>query len=205
MDGVASNLGYADVVSTDWYAPYVLASKSRNLLEEQSGNLNVSAGMSREKIAEYVYRAAYIREKGLVSFGQPSAAGGSSAAKSLSSSSSSAVSSTAISTSNSAAVIDVSYAADLASWVSRAEFNKEGMKDFIEFYSKSASHNAVVDKVSSYLFEYSGLSSRLGLYAEIARTEALTEAQREEIQGYKTRMNEIVKAFNEIFGPQAGQ
>lgn len=58
-DEQVGSLGYDDVSSTDWYAPYVQASKSRNLIEETSGSLNVSTGMTREKIAEYVYRATH--------------------------------------------------------------------------------------------------------------------------------------------------
>ena len=202
LDSTSGNLGYTDVSSTDWYAPYVQASKSRNLLEEQSGNLGVSSGMAREKIAEMVYRATFIRENGLAAFGQANQV--SSRTKSSSSQSFSISSNMSLSSSSTAA-IDVELAVELANWVGRGELNVTRMEEFVEFYAKSSSHNAVVAKVNSYLFEYRGLTAKLEIYADIAKTTPLTDVQRAEISADQRRMNELVDLFNEIFGPQTGE
>ena len=201
LDGATSNLGYTDVSSTDWYAPYVQASKSRNLLEEQSGNLNVSSGMTREKIAEVVYRATYVRENGLTSFG-PSRQ--SSSRSSVALSQPNQVSSS-VSSASSIASIDVSFAAELAAWVGKSEQNINIMQEFVDFYSKSSSHASVVAKVNDYLFEYRGLASKVEIYADIAKTTPLTSAQRDEIYQDRERMNQLVGLFNVVFGPQTPQ
>ena len=192
LNPTGSNLGFTDVTSTDWYTPYVEAAKSRNLVEEQSGSLNVSAGMTREKIAEYVYRAAFIRENGMASFGQSEQKSSRSIISSSSSPSSSA---------SSTASVDVSFAAELATWIGKNEQNIQVMQEFVDYYSKSASHTTVVAKVNSYLFEYRGLASKIEIYADIAKTTPLTNEQRDEIYNDKARMNELVGLFNDVFGP----
>lgn len=144
----------------------------------------------------------HIRENGKASFGQT---GQASSRSKASVNDSSRVSSSVSSSSSVAPTLDVSFAAELATWVGKSEQNIQTMQEFVDFYSKSSSHTAVVAKVNSYMFEYRGLSSKMEIYADIAKTTPLTTAQRDEINKDKTRMNELVDLFNEIFGPQSGQ
>ncbi len=197
LDSANGHLGYTDVSSLDWYAPYVQASKSRNLLEEQTGNLGVSSGMTREKIAEIVYRATYVREKGLASFGQTLQ---SSSKSTVASSPSFSQVSSNLSSSSSVAAIDVTFAAELASWVGKGEQNIGIMQEFVDYYSQSSSHATAVAKVNTYLFEYRGLNAKIEIYADIAKTTPLSDAQREEIYTDRERMNELVRQFNDVFG-----
>lgn len=201
MDSTSGNLGYTDVSSTDWYAPYVQASKSRNLLEEQSGNLGVSSGMTREKIAEMVYRATFVRENGLASFGQSRQ----SSSKSSQITAKSSQVSSSVTSASSVAAIDVTFAAELASWVGMGEQNITIMQEFVDYYSKSSSHTSAVAKVNSYLFEYRGLNAKIQIYADIAKTTPLSSDQRDEIYQDRERMNELVTQFNDIFGEPSAQ
>jgi len=59
---------YMDVLSNDWFAPYVITAKEKNLLEEIGSMFNPEAEMTRAGISENIYRAMYIKEMALEKF-----------------------------------------------------------------------------------------------------------------------------------------
>lgn len=59
---------YFDVLTNDWFAPYVITAKEKNLLEEIGSLFKPEALMTRAGISENIYRAMYIKEKELEKF-----------------------------------------------------------------------------------------------------------------------------------------
>lgn len=64
---LAENI-YMDVLSDDWFTPYVITAKEKNLLEEIGSMFNPEAKMTRAGISENIYRAMYIKEMELEKF-----------------------------------------------------------------------------------------------------------------------------------------
>ena len=63
---------YADVPKTEWYAKYAQYAKDHNLIDADSNNkIYPAQGMTRAKLAEMMYRLAYINEHGLEKFSVP--------------------------------------------------------------------------------------------------------------------------------------
>ncbi len=59
---------YIDVLSDDWFAPYIITAKEKNLLEEIGSMFNPEAEMTRAGISENIYRAMYIKDAELEKF-----------------------------------------------------------------------------------------------------------------------------------------
>ena len=63
---------YADVPKTEWYAKYAQYAKDHNLIDADSSNkIYPAQGMTRAKLAEMMYRLAYINEHGLDKYAPP--------------------------------------------------------------------------------------------------------------------------------------
>lgn len=54
---------FADIDSTDWFAPYVATAKKKGLLEE-TGNFQPSTAMTRGGISENIFRAIAVKQTG---------------------------------------------------------------------------------------------------------------------------------------------
>ncbi len=59
------------------------------------------------------------------------------------------------SSSSSVAAIDVTFAAELASWVGKGEQNIGIMQEFVDDYSQGSSHATAVAKVNTYFVRVS--------------------------------------------------
>ncbi len=53
---------YADVKANDWFAPYVEYAKNKNLMHISGSKFSPSAEMSRQEVAELIYRLSIVRE-----------------------------------------------------------------------------------------------------------------------------------------------
>lgn len=63
---------YADVLKTEWYAVYAQYAKDHKLIDADSMNkIYPAQGMTRAKLAETIYRLAYLNEHGLETFTPP--------------------------------------------------------------------------------------------------------------------------------------
>ncbi len=59
---------YADVPKESWYASYAHLLNRKNLLEVEDGKLNPGSGMTREKVAETIYRLNYLMKNDLLTY-----------------------------------------------------------------------------------------------------------------------------------------
>ena len=66
---MATSNSYSDVFLAQWFDPFVQVAHDKNILDVSSGVLGVGNDMTRGRVAESMYRAMYIKEKGLQSYG----------------------------------------------------------------------------------------------------------------------------------------
>ncbi len=66
---VVSENPYADAFADQWYAPYVMYAKTKNLIDADADNkIYPAQGLTRAKLAEAMYRLMYMKEMGWDSY-----------------------------------------------------------------------------------------------------------------------------------------
>ncbi|MEK7544726.1 MAG: S-layer homology domain-containing protein [Patescibacteria group bacterium] len=68
LNPIVSENPYSDVTTSDWFAPYVAYAKEKNILPENSLNFGPNDEVSRDEVAETLYRLMIVRETNAVAY-----------------------------------------------------------------------------------------------------------------------------------------